>query len=302
MESEVLLFKYIDVFKYLVVIVLSFTSGYLVYLGMNSTSERMQHRLRFKSNLQKNKNSILGLAKDSKAEEWFKQAKYPLGLNGIKYYLILYSVTAFLVLYYIVFPVLLGNMDYLAAKAGVILLLIVFALPSNPISLFVYIMKRTIDYQTSKLHSEIFMLYDLIINEIEMMTVHRLNTYSILQNIKPFFYLLQKPLTELLSSWTSDGPSKALEQFSKHLDSKPSEALIGVLQNLDSMKRETALEQLNGMHGTFAKKQVENYRRKRKITTDLLKIPIKATHFIHILNFVLVVVMMVIAILDKSQM
>ncbi|MDA6131254.1 hypothetical protein OSK38_28305, partial [Escherichia coli] len=65
--------------------------------------------------------------------------------------------------------------------AVIILLLALLAVPSNPYSLFVYLMKRVIEYHQAKKHAEVFMLYDLLINEIEMMNISRINTYNILR-------------------------------------------------------------------------------------------------------------------------
>jgi hypothetical protein len=305
MENDVLIYKLLPYLIYALVLLLSSLAGFLVYTGLSSQVERMQTRIRFRTNIRKNREMLIENALNTKAEQWLKKARYPLGINGIRYYLIMGGFIAFLAIYYVILPFLInGSVSKLNLVAAVlIILLALMASPSNPFSLFIYIMKKVISFHQAKKHSEIFMLYDLLINEIEMMTNTRINTYNILRNIKPYFVVLDKPMTLLLSTWSSDeGPHVALEKFSKELESKEAEALIGVIKNLDNLDRKTALVQLRGMHNMFVKSQIENFRRKRKITTDLLGIPIKTTHFIIILNFLVVIVTMVSVILESSRM
>lgn len=305
MGNEIILFKFLPFLIHAISFLLSVLAGGLVYTGISSKVERAQNRIRLKNSIIKNKGKVIEGSLGTRAEEWLKKAQYPLGLNGFRYYLIVGGLILFLAIYYVIFPILLnGGSSKLTMMAAVIILLIAFfATPSNPFSIFVIIMKRVIDFHHSKKHAEVFMLYDLLINEIEMMSNSRINTYNILRNIKPYFVVLDKSLTMLLSSWSSDeGPKVALEKFSQDIQSKEADALIGVIKNLDNLDRKTALGHLRGMHNMFVKSQIENYRRKKKITTDLLGIPIKATHFIIILNFIVLIVTMVAKILASSRM
>ncbi|MCM3393287.1 hypothetical protein [Cytobacillus oceanisediminis] len=303
--AETMFFKYLPYVMYTLSLLLSCLAGVLVYTGLSSQAERVQTRIRFRNSLLKNKEKLVSSSKETKAEEWLKLAHYPLGINGLKYYLVTSGFILFLTIYYVILPILIngGAQKLTMVAAVIILLLALLAAPSNPYSLFVYLMKRVIEYHQAKKHAEVFMLYDLLINEIEMMNISRINTYNLLRNIKPYFVVLDKPLTKLLTSWSNDeGPKAALEQFESELNSKESQALIGVIKNLDDLDRKTALGHLRGMHNMFVRSQIENYRRKRKITTDLLGIPIKITHFLIILNFLVVIVTMVSVILKSSRM
>lgn len=305
MENEIVFFKYIPYLIYTVSLLLSVIAGVLVYTGLSSKVERQQVRIRLRSNIAKNQKMLVEGSKESPAEEWLKKAQYPFGLNGLKYYLITGGFFLFLIAYYVIIPFVLNGgtpSRQTLAAFGIIVIAGLFSAPSFPFSLFVYIMKRVIDYHHAKKHAEVFMLYDLLINEIEMMTINRINTYNMLRNIKPYFIVLEKPLTMLLTSWSNDeGPKVALDKFSKELNSKEADAMIGVIKNLDDLDRKTALSHLRGMHSMFVKSQIENYRRKKKITTDLLSIPIKSTHFIIILNFIVVIVTMVSVILSAAR-
>lgn len=305
MGNEVMLYKYLPYLVITIAFFLSCLAGILVYAGLTSKAERMQTRIRLKNNIVKSREMVIEGSLQTRAEEWLRKAQYPLGLNGLRYYLIIGGFISFLTINYVSLPIIInGEAEKLTMVSVVIILLMaLLAAPSNPFSLFVYVMKRVIEYNHAKKHAEIFMLYDLLINEIEMMNVSRINTYNILRNIRSYFFVLDKPFTILLSSWSSDdGPKAALEKFSQELHSKEADALIGVIKNLDDLDRKTALSHLRGMHNLFVRSQIENYRRKRKITTDILGIPIKITHFLIILNFLLVVVTMVSFIINSSKL
>lgn len=304
MLSETMLFKYLPFIIHFVAILLSILAGILVYQGLSTKEERIQTRIRLRYSLAKNTAKVIEDSKKSKAEEWFKKAQYPLGLNGLKYNIIYWSVLTFLTVYYVILPFIFQGPSRSHVISLVIIVLVGLVTSTFfPFSLFNYFMKKVIEYQLAKKHAEVFMLYDLVINEIEMMTKNRINTYNMLRNIKPYFSVLDKSLTQLLSTWASDeGPKVGLARFAEELNSKEAEALISVIGNLDNIDRITALEQLRGMSSMFVRSQIENYRRKRKITTDLLGIPIKATHFLIILNFMVVIVFMVMAILNSTQL
>mgnify|MGYP001203885029 FL=1 len=294
-------FKYLHLLIYLLSAISSCLAGILLYTGLSTKEERLQSRIRFRKTLQESQKIIVEQSKKSKAEEWFEKADYPLGLNGLKYNFTYWGILAFLGCYYMIFPMLFGDKPSIVA-AFAILLFAFLASPSFPYSLFCYIMRKYLEYLQAKKNAEVFMLYDLLINEIEMMVSTRINTYNILRDIKPYFDVLDKSLARLLSSWGSDeGPAVALERFQEELNSKEAEALIGVIKNLDNMSRETALQQLKGMQSMFTRSQIENFRIRRKLTTDLASLPVKATHFIIILNFVMVIVMMVVVILQNAN-
>lgn len=276
-------------------------SGFLVYLGLSTKSERKQNRLRVREIWKENQTKVVEKAGKSGAEHKFKEAGYPFGINGIRYYIFFISLISFLAINYLVIPFLFG--ETISIWTVLILVAIyLLLLPGFPYSLFHYLIKRMMEYNQAKKNSEVFMLYDLIINEVEMMENTRINTYNLLRNLKTYFDVINPSFTKLLSQWTDDeGPDKALDYFADDLGSKEAKALVSVLKRLDENDRETALTSLRGMNNMFVRSQIENYRRKRKVTTDLASIPIKVTHFLILLNFMALVVYMVSIIMESAR-
>ncbi|MFC0273783.1 hypothetical protein ACFFIX_20560 [Metabacillus herbersteinensis] len=300
MQETVLIYKVIPYFIFAVGMILGLTSGILIYTGLSSNTERIQTRLRVRQSYQKNKAKLADNASKSSTEDWLKKADYPLGLNGLKYHTIFFSIIFLLICNYVIVPLVFNGSSSIWAMLGVILVFILFH-PSLP-TLFVYLMKRVIDYKQAKKNAEIFMFYDLLINELEMMSVTRINAYNIIRNMRPYFDVIHSSISKLLTRWNNDdGPKVALDKFASEIGSKEAKALVSVMKTLDEVDRETAIESLKGMNNMFVRSQIENYRRRWKITTDLASIPIRTTHFLIILNFLVVIVVMVSYIMDNTR-
>ncbi|WP_190325478.1 hypothetical protein [Bacillus swezeyi] len=246
------------------------------------------------------KQQYKSLTLNSKTEALLKDAGYPLGITASKYFLIFASFYFFLFSYYVIYPFLSTGSYNVWITLGIAITFILF-LPNMPYSLFSYVINRMIDYKASKKSSELFMLYDLIINELEMMNNHRVNSYNLIKNLLPYFTVIRKDIEVLLSDWVSLNPNEAFDHFAQSMGSKNAKALIAVLKTLDHVERETALTSLKGLHNIFARSQIESYRRRKKIATDLASIPMKTTHFIIILNFVALVIMMVTEVIQTSN-
>jgi hypothetical protein len=301
LQESVLLYKFLPTLVYFIATIGAVGSGVLVYLGLSTKLERKQTRLRFRERVKESQNKVVDKAKKSGAESLLKQAGYPFRINGVKYYIFFISIVGFLFINYLLIP-FVGGATISIWTTLLLVAVYVLLLPGFPYSLFQYVINRIIDYNQAKKNSEVFMLYDLIINEVEMMENTRINTYNLIRNLKPYFDVINGSLTSLLSKWTDDeGPDAALEHFAENLGSKEGKSLVSVLKRLDENDRETALTSLRGMNNMFVRSQIENYRRRRKVTTDLASIPIKVTHFLILLNFMAVVVYMVSIILEGAR-
>lgn len=300
MHDIALLFKLAPYIRYSIIGILSILSGILIYMGLTSQTERIQNRLRIRQSVQQGRVRLIESASKSKTEDWLKQADYPLGLNGLTYNIIFFSLIALLIVNYLIVPFFITGELSLWALMGVLGFFIAFN--PNFKTLFYYVMKRVIDYRQAKKSAEVFMLYDLIINDLEMMNVSRINTYNMLKDLRPSFSVIDSSLTRLLTAWSNDqGPQEALHRFAKEIGTKEAEALIPIIKSLDDVDRHTALESLKGMRTMFVNSQIENYRRRKKITKDLSSIPINSTHFIIILNFLALIVVMVTEILQSTR-
>src|SRR5690606_1755589 len=104
--EETFIFKHLDLIVYIFCFILSVIAGILVYSGLTTKGERMQTRIRIRNSIEKNRKKVVENSKQSKAEEWLKKAQYPLGLNGIRYNLIIGGFILFLITYYVTFPIL----------------------------------------------------------------------------------------------------------------------------------------------------------------------------------------------------
>lgn len=300
MQEAAVIFKFVPYIRYTIVVILAVISGVFIYRGLTSHTERIQDRLRIKQSVQQGRVKLVESASKSNSEDWLKQADYPLGLTGLACNIVFFLITLLLIANYIIIPFLFSGDMSLWSIIGIALFFIAFN--PNFKTLFFYVMKRIIEYRHAKKNAEVFMLYDLIINELEMMQVSRINTYNILRDLRPYFTVIDTSLARVLTTWSNNqGPKVALDQFAKDMGTKEAHALIPVIKTLDDVDRLTALDSLKGMRSMFINSQIENYRRRMKITKDLSSIPINATHFVIILNFLAVIVVMVTQILQSTR-
>jgi hypothetical protein len=292
-ENSIFLYKVLPLAIKGIAVLMAILAGYLVYSGLATRMEKQQIIFRFKVAMLEEKKKFIEKASTSKNENIFKEAGYPLGINGVRWEIIKWSFLVFTIGNYIVFPLMVRG-DYSLVSAVLIVVGFVLIMPTFPFSIIRFILNRLIEYKVAKRNSELFSLYDMLISEIQMMQNTRINSYSIIRTLKPYFKELDAPLTRLLTSWTSqDGPEKALDVFAQEININEAKSLANVLKKFDENKRETILQSLKGMEDSFVTSQIENYRRRRKLNVDLAKLPIKVAHWLIIFNFILVIVHMV---------
>lgn len=302
MENSIFLYKTLPIIVKVTSILIALLAGYLVYSGLSNRLEKQHYQFRIRQAVNGRKEEFKKKASTSKTEMLLKEAGYPLGINGLRYELIKWGTLIFLLLNYLFYPYLTtGDFNPLIILG--ILFGTIFFNPNFAYSLTRFILKRLISYKQTKRNSELFSLYDMLISELQMMQTTRVNAYSLIRTLKPYFKEIEGPLNLLLVNWTSDaGPEYALDVFAEDIGSNEAKSLANVLKKFDENRRETLLQSLKGMEDMFITSQIENYRRKRKLYVDLANLPIKAAHWLVILNFIVVVVYMVSFLLQDARL
>lgn len=299
--EDIFVYKILPYAVYIIAILGAIIAGYLVYDGLMNRYEKIQSRLRFKRKLTKGTQQLVTVLNESSVNDWLKKAGNPLGLNGFIYSVTLAVLVICLTIYYVVFPFILSGEISFYTIAG-ILTLVIMMLPLMPFSLFTFAMQRLIDYKNSKKNAEVYMLYDLLISELEMMNNTRISTYSVIRNLQPYFTVIYPALSHLLSQWTTnEGPNVALDNFAIEIGTEEAKSLVTVLKNMDQVDRNTALDSLKGMNQMFVKSAIESYRTRRKVVVDIFSMPIKFTHLLITLNFLILVITMVMVVLNSTH-
>jgi hypothetical protein len=292
-------YKILDVIVNTFIVLGAILAGYLFYSGLSSREERIRSRLKLRQGFQEQKHKFMSKAQHSKEDLQLNQAGNPLGFNGIRYRIVRIIVIVAFTLNYMVLPIIMIE-DIKIIAVFVVITLIILTEPKFKYSLYNFLINKLIEFRQSKRNSEIFQLHDLLISEIDMMSNNRVNTYSILKNLHPYFEHIKADLTKLLRNWKND-PDNALEAFANDIGTKEARALASVLMRLDANEREVATEALKSHGELFAKSQIEAYRRRKKLFADLGAIPVRITHFLIILNFICIIVYMVMDILKNSR-
>ncbi len=281
---------------------LSLLSGIFVYAGITTKVERNHHRLRFQDQWREQKGGYIENRLKSKSEKLFKEAGYPLGLTAIKWDLIRVICVVLVFLNYVIYPWLNSG----GPQIGIFFLLTVITLSTEPsfgkFSLMYFVLNRLISYKKAKRNAELFSLYDMLVSEIQMMNNTRVNIYSLLRALTPYFTELNGTLKRLMSNWTSDlGPDEALDLFAIEIDTPEAKSLATVLKTFDNNDKKTILTSLIGMEDMFVTSQIENYRKRRKLYVDLANLPVLAAHWLILFNFIIVIINMVLIILNNAK-
>ncbi|MCK6259598.1 hypothetical protein LCY76_23815 [Fictibacillus sp. KIGAM418] len=292
-------FKWLDEIIYILAIIGGCVAGYFIYSGLSTREERIRYRMRIRQGVVKQKEKYILDASNSLEEQLLKQAGHPLKINGLRYRVIRILTLVIIAINYTILP-FFSTGSFNIASLLIVLAFFVLTEPKLKFSLFSIILNKVIEYRQAKRNSEIFQLHDLLISEIDMMTNNRVNTYNILKNLYPYFTSIKGEFTRILMNWKND-PDEALEVFSKEIDTKEAKALVSVLKKLDDNEQSVAIEALRSHADLFAKSQIENYRRRKKLFLDIGGIPIRAAHFFIILNFLSIVVYMVLNIFSTTR-
>jgi hypothetical protein len=303
MTESIILYRLLSYIPYIVGVVGATVSGTLVYFGLATKLERRHFRLRVKEGWEEGKQELISKTTSSNLELFLKRAQYPLGITALKFNIIFLSLFVFLFLNYIFVPVIFtGIIQLMPFLTGLVIL--IFLHPSIPFSPTGFLLNRLIEYRQAKKNTELFSLYDMLVSEIEMMKTTRVNIYSLLRSFHPYFKDINKEMATMLSNWSSStsGPSRAIESFAEAIGTNEAKNLATVLQTFDDNSRESLIESLRGMEDLFITSQIENNRRKHKMFLDIISMPVSIANFLILLNFVMVIIIMVMAIMGDSSL
>jgi len=295
------LFEILHILVYVIVVGLAGLAGYLMYAGLTTESDAIMGKLEIKQFVDRTKYTFTDGMEDSELEKNLKSAGNPLGLTASKYVLIYYGLLFVIAVAYIITPLFRGEGISLYS----VLALIIAVVGLNPdikISGFNYGISKMIEMQQIKVQAEVFMLYDLVLGEVRMMKFGRVNTFSILRSIVPEFSSLRPSLSLLLINWNRDGQENALDEWAEQIGTKEALSLANVLKELDNNDIDVATSALVGQQKMFLSQNIETFRSRIKIKADISQIPIKITFGLIMANFLALVIIMCLDMLNNSIM
>lgn len=303
MTENIALLRFLPYVTYIVALVGAVTSGVLVYSGLATKLERRHLRLRLKEGWDDSKRNFVDQAKSSPLEQLLIMARYPLGLNALRVNILYIGLLLLVIMNYGLTPLLLiGEVKGWPILISVITVIILYpGLPFSPVRM---LLNQLIEYRKAKRNAELFSLYDMLVSEIEMMRNTRINVYSLIRTLLPYFVEIKPQLTKMLSEWSSSsvGPYEAINGFAESINTSEAKSLATVLKTFDENSRDTLLTSLRGMEDIFITSQIENSRRKRKMFVDVLSIPVKSANFLIMLNFVFVIVVMTMKMMEGTSL
>jgi len=258
--------------------------------------------MRLKENWYENKQKFVEKSNTSSLEQLLVLTRHPLGLNALRMNILFIGLLVLNLLNYGVLPFLTGRVSGVALLLSVVIVIVLY--PGIPFSPTRMLLNQLLEYRKAKRNAELFSLYDMLVSEIEMMRSTRINVYSLLRTLLPYFVEIKPSLSKMLSEWSSSskGPYEAIDGFAESINTSEAKSLATVLKTFDENNRETLLTSLRGMEDVFITSQIENSRRKRKMFVDIMSLPVKTANFLIMLNFVLVIVSMTLKMMEGTSL
>lgn len=216
----------------------------------------------------KRKKQIDTFLKDEKLDRQFKGAGYPLGIDGITFQYIRYSLL--LIIIFIFLAKLLGDFSKQNVFVGIftISLFVLFTMPGK-YSPLTFVLDSINKWNISSRNKELFTLFNLISDEIHSSHDDARNLRSMLMELRLYTKLIRPSIDLALANWHR-GSEQALNLLAKQIGTLEADEICKLLVDIDKSDADKALELLEDRKETFQTLQKENRRRKLKIVQNYL--------------------------------
>ncbi|MCL9628374.1 MULTISPECIES: hypothetical protein [Bacillus] len=290
----------LTVFVHLIAISGAIGAGILFYSGISTQEELMLGKFRIQHEFVKRVRRIKDENEESKLEKILKDAGYPFGLNANRYTAIFIGLLLLIFFAYVGTPAVRGDGFNLFGLVSVVVLFLI-GTPDIKYSGFNFLMKKVKELNQAKIQAEVFTFYELVLNELRLMENSRIQAYTMIRDLAPNFSKMAPSINMLLFNWNTVGHAAALDGWAREVGGEEARALASVFKTLDTVDRDTAIKSLEGQQEMFMKAQTENFRRRIKVKADLAKLPIMATFALLMANYLAVVVIMCLNLLNSNM-
>ncbi|WP_440650425.1 hypothetical protein [Bacillus subtilis] len=290
----------LTVFVHLIAVSGAIGSGILFYSGISTQEELMLGKFRIQHEFVKRVRRLKDENEESKLEKILKDAGYPFGLNANRYTAIFIGLMLVILVAYVVTPAFRGDGFNLFGLVSVVAVFLI-GTPDIKYSGFNFLMKKVKELNQAKIQAEVFTFYELALNELRLMENSRIQAYTMIRDLAPNFSKMAPSINMLLFNWNTVGHASALDSWAKEVGGEEARALASVFKTLDVVDRDTAIKSLEGQQEMFMKAQIENFRRRIKVKADLAKLPIMATFALLMANYLAVVVIMCLNLLNSNM-
>ena len=236
-------------------------AAYVIYAQPFDNRKRRIRKLIVMEKIKAGANKFTAGLQEGILEASLRNAGYPLGLNGVRFQLIRFSVLA-VWLVSIFSNRFLSSNPFPMNSFALACLFFVFTLPVRNTPLLM-LLERLAQSHLREKNKEVFTLYSMIDNEFTSSNGSPLTMYSLLNKLQPNFSSIKPAIGKAILLWRNN-PSLALDAFAKEVGTAEAKDLANILKNIDLTSPTEALDILQNRRDQFLTMRHEIYRRYQK--------------------------------------
>lgn len=250
--------KYLVYFLYMVMMI---GAAFIIYVRPFDQGKRRIRRLILLERIREEAYKCTEVWQEGYLEANLRNAGYPLGLNGLRFQIIRYSVI--IVWLVAVFTGwLLSSNPFPTnniALAGIVYM-ITLPVRNSPI---IVLLEQLSKARLQEKNRELFTLYSMIDNEFTSNNGTPLTMYSLLNKLQPNFSLIKPAIGKAILLWRKD-PAMALDAFANEVGTIEARDLANIIKNVDLTSSAEAIDILQNRRDQFLTMRHEIYRRNQK--------------------------------------
>ncbi|WP_284644246.1 hypothetical protein [Paenibacillus silviterrae] len=131
-------------------------------------------------------------------------------------------------------------------------------------SLVTFLLAKWRDVYDGEKNRELFMVYNMITDELRSNHSHRLNLFSLLSKLKDYTVRIKPALMKGLRRF-DEGPHAAMELIAEEIDTKEAKELCKLLADLDTTPAEEIAVLVDAREESYTHMLRENQRRRRRL-------------------------------------
>lgn len=257
----------LEICKYVVFSIFLFTGTIIFYQTITPKTVRESHRIRFKETLQLSTKKAEKKIRNISFDEKLIQAGLPF-LNSFRYEVIRLVIFLFIILNYMLLPVIAGNGFQIQSISILILAWLVTEHRFNiPVSIPNIVTDILIANKRRARSIELFTLYDALktdLNELE--PNQTVNVYNLLKESLPMFRYLNGTISRFLSTVLTN-PKDAEKVFYEDIKTQGAKTIGEIIVKIDQLSRDEALTILQTESSTYSnhffKEEFRNGQKKK---------------------------------------
>ncbi|MFZ3171538.1 MAG: hypothetical protein WA118_06115 [Carboxydocellales bacterium] len=247
--------KYVVYFLYMVMIIYA---AYVISIRPFDYQNNRIRRLLILERFQAEANKYTKVWQEGLLETSFRNAGYPLSLNGIRFQLIRFSCLAlWLVVAISSWLISSESFPVHSVVMAAITFLVTMPVRNTPLTM---LLEKLVQSRLREKNKEVFTLYSMIENEFISSNGAPLTMYSLLNKLQPNFTLLKPAINKAILLWRKD-PETALAAFANEVGTAEAKDLANILKNVDVTSPVEALDILENRRDQFLTMRHEIYRR-----------------------------------------